>query len=253
VLVQVSELRGYMGLLAIKGGASELDPEVIGVRDAKDQLMAALDRNRGEAEKAIRTVRQRLVAAAMNTEHEELPEGLLETANLRRAQQIREENKKEKVPLPSRPPPEPPPPTSTKPTGPPSDLPGLVAAPGENLASLIERHSVGAEEGSAALDAEGFNDSWVDDAGTAGRRRPRSRGRTGMPAARSNKPASSGQRGGDWEEDFSKLLERGSWAPKDEADERDAESAQASPRRPRKASPKNTMENLLSGYLKEID
>lgn len=159
----------------------------------------------------------------------------------------------EKAPLPSRPPPPPPSESSDRPSEPPSDLPGVVAGPGEDLASLIERHSWNA-------DLESPNDAppvVIDEKqgrGERGPKRPKKpRSRSAIPAARAKKPPKKAAKGaGDWEEDLSSLLERGTWAA-NESETEGSIDGEKSPRRVQQHRPKDTVENLLSGYLKDVE
>lgn len=158
-----------------------------------------------------------------------------------------------RAPLPSRPPPSPS--ALHEPLSPlprfDSPIPeNLSGPPAPDLASLIERHSWNAT--AAPPPEDGRNDDpavaasgWTEDTGPT--KSPKPRGRSVNPAARFRKSAQPPKPEGSWEEDLSELLDRGAVAPPG-AEERTARrpSASAAP-----APGKGTLENLLTGYLKD--
>ena len=205
-----------------------------------DTVLAALDR----------LARQALDLRVLT---EALTAQIAETREL--ARQLVIDGADERIPLPSRPPPSPPEPTS--PTA--IELSPAPAAPTlptsssesstDDLASLIERHSWDSVATppveSVEHEDDSVNSSWTEETGL--RRSPKQRPRSVIPAAKFRKSAPPPKGEGSWEQDLSSLLDRGA-VPAHDADDREAPGADDG--RPL-ATGKNTLENLLTGYLKD--
>jgi hypothetical protein len=150
-----------------------------------------------------------------------------------------------------------PPPSPTVPAEPLSPLPHLETPmpespsdpPAADLASLIERHSWNAasappEDDKTAAQATAAS-GWTEE--TALAKSPKPRGRSVNAAARFRKSAQSPKPEGSWEEDLSELIDRGAITPPG-ADDRPHRRPSEQPTAP---AGKGTLENLLTGYLKD--
>ncbi len=241
-MVQVAMVRGIVHVWA-QEGASEIDTSMAAIHDVRELLDSVLEQSRGRVEATLNEAHSRLSRPERDLKYDGslFPEDFVKTAKLVKVSADEDEAEAEKVPLPSKPPPEPP---AAQILDSPLDF-EQEQTPGprtteEDLATFLERSTWQVVD--VSRDDEELTDEESD---TKELSTPCSR--PAMPVTRANRPVEQSRSEGSWEEDFSQLLEGGSWLPQG------SDSGQGGRRSRRRTNPKATLENILSGYLKDRD